>query len=75
VAVARYTPRMWTTLRRATLYFLVGFVIAFVIYLFIRFDANLVLVGIAIGAAAGVVVAAILLLLEHRFPEPPEPRD
>ncbi len=62
---------MWRTIRQATLYFLVGFTVAFLIYLFIRFDPGRVLVGIAIGAGAGVVLAAVMLWLEHRYPDRP----
>ena len=62
---------MWHRIRQASLYFLIGFTIAFVIYLFVRFDANEVLIGMAIGAGAGVIVAAVLIWLEHRYPDPP----
>jgi len=60
---------MWRRTRQATLYFLVGFTIAFLVYLFIRFDPGQVLVGMGIGSAAGVALAALLLWLEHRYPD------
>jgi hypothetical protein len=67
---------MWSFLRRQFLYFLVGFVATFVIYLFVRFDADKVLLGVAIGAVGGIVLAIVLFALERRFPEqvPPPPQ-
>jgi multisubunit Na+/H+ antiporter MnhE subunit len=70
--VRRYTGFMWRKVRAAALYFLVGFTIAFLVYLFVRFDPGEVLIGIAIGAGAGIVLAAILLWLEHRYPDRPD---
>ena len=60
---------MWSTLRRLWHFFLAGFVATFVVYLFIRFDANKVLLGIIIGAAGGLVISVIIFALERRFPE------
>jgi 4-amino-4-deoxy-L-arabinose transferase-like glycosyltransferase len=62
---------MWSAIRRFANYFLIGFVASFVIYLFIRFDANKILVGIAIGVVCGVALAIGLGILERRFPERP----
>ena len=62
---------MWAFFRRQALYFLVGFVIAFVIYLFIRFDTDAVLLGIGIAAVAGVALSVFLWWLEGRFEEQP----
>jgi VanZ family protein len=62
---------VWNRIRHATLYFLLGFTVAFVIYLFIRFNADQVLVGMALGSAVGVLVAALLLWLEYRYPDQP----
>ncbi len=59
---------MWSTLRRLWHFFLAGFVATFVVYLFIRFDANKVLLGIIIGAAGGLVISVIIFALERRFP-------
>lgn len=64
---------MWAFVRRQALYFLVGFVIAFVIYLFIQFNNDDVLLGLAISAVAGIVVSALLWWLERRFEEKPAP--
>jgi membrane associated rhomboid family serine protease len=60
---------MWRFLRREFLYFLVGFVATFVVYLFIRFDADKVLLGVAIGAIGGILLAILIFVLERRFPE------
>jgi mannose/fructose/N-acetylgalactosamine-specific phosphotransferase system component IIC len=60
---------MWSFLRRQFLYFLIGFVLTFVIYLFVRFDADKVLLGVAIGAVGGILAAIVLFALERRFPE------
>jgi uncharacterized membrane protein len=62
---------MWRRIRQAALYFLLGFTVAFVVYLFVRFDADQVLLGMAIGSGVGVIVAAALIWLEHRFPDNP----
>lgn len=60
---------MWHFLRRQLNYFLIGFVIAFVVYLFFRFDANDVILGVLIGIVAGVALSIGLFFLERRFPE------
>lgn len=62
---------MWAFIRRQALYFLAGFVVAFVIYLFIQFNNDDVLLGIAISAVVGVVVSVIFWWLERRFEEKP----
>jgi cell division protein FtsW (lipid II flippase) len=62
---------MWHFLKRQALYFLIGFVITFLVYLFIRFDADKVLLGMVIAAVGGVALAIVLFLLERRFPEQP----
>jgi hypothetical protein len=64
---------MWTFLRKQALYFLVGFVITFVIYLFVRFDADKVLLGVSIGALGGVGLSIVLFMLERRFPDQSPP--
>lgn len=53
--------------RRQLTYFLGGFVAAFVLYLFIRFSADAVLLGMVIGAASGVATCIIIAYLERRF--------
>ena len=60
---------MWHRLRQALFYFLMGFTTAFVVYMFIRFDAGQVLFGLAISAAIGLVVSIAIMVLERRFPE------
>jgi len=60
---------MWSFLRRQTYYFLIGFVATFVIYLFVRFDANDVILGVAIGAIGGLIISGGIFFLEHRFPD------
>jgi hypothetical protein len=60
---------MWSFLRREFLYFLIGFVATFIVYLFIRFDADAVILGVVIGAVGGVVLAVVLFFLERKFPD------
>lgn len=60
---------MWHFLKRQALYFLVGFVITFLVYLFIRFESDKVLFGILVGAIGGVVIAILIFMLERRFPD------
>ncbi len=60
---------MWSFLRRQFLYFLVGFVVSFVIYLFVRFDADKVILGVGVGIIGGLVLSVLLFLLERRFPD------
>jgi uncharacterized membrane protein YdjX (TVP38/TMEM64 family) len=68
---------MWAALRRFWQFFLIGFIITFVIYLFVRYDADQILLGIVIAIAGGVVLAAVIFALERRFPERTDltPRD
>ena len=54
-------------LKRQVTYFLLGFVLAFTIYLFVRFDPDAILLGMGIGAAAGVVLMAALFWIERTF--------
>jgi hypothetical protein len=75
---------MYQWLRRQLGIFLLGFVVAFVIYVWREIGGDDLLVGVIIGAASGVVLTLLLLLLERRFPEqipggddakaPPAPR-
>lgn len=60
---------MWSFLRREFLYFLVGFVATFIVYLFIRFDPDEVLLGVAIASVGGIILAIVLFYLERKFPE------
>ncbi len=59
---------MWNFLRRQLTYFLIGFVITFVIYLFVRFSADAILLGIVIGLGGGAAVMVGLFWLERQFP-------
>lgn len=63
---------MWTFLRRQLRYFTVGFIVTFIVTLFIRFDANDVILALAIGAAGGLLVSIVIFVLERRFPDEPE---
>lgn len=56
-------------LRRQLTLFLVGFVVAFVIYLFVRFDADKILLGVVIGFVAGIALCIALIVLQRRFPD------
>lgn len=60
---------MWTALRKFWEYFLIGFIITFVIYLFVRYNADQILLGIVIAVGGGILLAAGLFMLEKRFPE------
>ncbi len=60
---------MWTLLRRQLNYFFVGFIAAFVIYLFVRYEFDDIMIGVLIGAVVGVALSAGLYYLERRFPE------
>ena len=55
--------------RKQLTYFLIGFVIAFVIYLFVRYNADQIILGVVIGAGGGVGVSAVMWYLERRFPD------
>lgn len=60
---------MWSFLRRQLNYFLLGFVASFLVYLFIRYNANDIILGIVIGAVSGLLLSIGLFLLERRFPD------
>jgi hypothetical protein len=64
-----YNSVMFSFLRRAFEYFLIGFVITFVIYLFVKLDPEEVVLGAAISAAGGVAVASAIIALSRRFPD------
>lgn len=53
--------------RRQLTIFLVGFVIAFVIYLFIRFSADTVLLGVVIGAAVGIGTCFAVAFVNRKY--------
>lgn len=62
---------MWGFFRRSTLYFLIGFIVAFVIFLFFKLSNGELMAGLAIGAVSGVVVTIAIFVLERRFPDNP----
>jgi len=62
---------MWAFFRRQALYFLVGFVVAFIVYLFVRFNADAVVLGIFISVGAGVATSIFLWWLERQFNKKP----
>ncbi len=64
-----YSRRMWGFFRRQILYFLLGFVATFVIYIFARFDTDTVILGLIISALVGVVLSGVLFYFERRFPD------
>lgn len=63
---------MWTFLRRQLNYFLIGFIVTFSIYLFVRYDADQIILGLVVGAIGGGLLATALFLAERRFPDRPE---
>jgi cell division protein FtsW (lipid II flippase) len=58
--------------RKQLTYFLIGFVISFVIYLFARFDSDKVILGVVIGAFVGIGLCVGIALLERQFPDEPD---
>lgn len=61
---------MFHFLRRYTTFFLWGFVITFLVYLFVRFDADKIVTGAVIAAVGGLIVGVAVFMLERRYPEP-----
>ena len=60
---------MWTFLRRESRFFSIGFIVTFIVTLFVRFDPTDILTSIAIGAAGGFLLAVVLWYLERKFPD------
>jgi hypothetical protein len=60
---------MWSFIRHEATYFLVGFILTSVVYLKFKLSWNEVVVGLAIGAVGGLVVAGGIFWLERRFPD------
>ena len=50
-----------------------GFIITFIVTLFIRWNAEDVITSAAIGAVGGLVIAILLWYLERRFPDQTPP--
>ena len=59
---------MMAWIRREALYVLSGFVVTFLIYLFIVFDADKVMRGMGIGLLGGAGVAILIFVLERWVP-------
>jgi hypothetical protein len=59
-------------LRRHLNYFLLGFIAVFAVYLFIRFDADDIILGMVIAAGGGILATVVMFYLNRRFPEEPE---
>lgn len=57
--------------RQQAVYFLAGFVIAFIVYLLIRYDFDDIVLGAVIGVGGGVGMLVIVNLLNKRFPDEP----
>lgn len=60
---------MRTTIRRGTISFLTGFVVTFLIYLFVRFNADQVMLGMVIGTVGGVTTAVAVIYLFRKLAE------
>lgn len=59
---------MFAWIRREALYVLSGFVVTFLIYLYIVFDADEVTRGLGIGLLGGAGVAILIFVLERWVP-------
>ena len=59
--------------RQQAAYFLAGFVIAFIIYLLIRYDFDDIILGAVIGVGGGIAVLVVANMLNKRFPDEPKP--
>ena len=60
---------MWATLQRFWHYFLIGFIVTFVVYVFVRLDKDKILLGLLLSVVVGLVLSIGLFLLERRFPD------
>jgi len=65
---------MWATLRRFWHFFLVGFIVTFVVYVFVRLDKDKILLGLLLAVVVGLVLSIGLALLERRFPDHTPPQ-
>lgn len=63
---------MMRALRRYLNAALIGFIVTFVIYLFVRFDPDKILLGIVISLIGGAAVLAGYIYLGKRFGSEPE---
>ncbi|MGE0599706.1 MAG: hypothetical protein AB7J35_11455 [Dehalococcoidia bacterium] len=63
---------MFAALRRYLNAILIGFIITFVLYLFIRFDPDKIITGIVISLVGGAVALVLYVYLDKKF-APAEP--
>ena len=61
---------MFRALRRYLNALLIGFIITFVIYLFVRFDPDKIITGIVISTVGGVALLALYVYLDRKFASP-----
>ena len=63
---------MFRALRRYLNAILIGFIITFVVYLFVRFDPDKIITGIVISLVGGGVALALYIFLDRKL-SPGEP--
>jgi len=61
---------MFRALRPYLNAFLIGFILTFVIYLFIRFNASDIVLGIVIAAVGGAALLVAYVCLDRKFGRP-----
>ena len=66
---------MWAFLGRQLRIFGIGFLIAFVVTLFVLVDKSDFFISLGAGGTGGILLAIVIHLLERRFPEQPIPPD
>lgn len=66
---------MWTFLKRRLLWFLIGFVVVFLGYLFVRYNPDSIILGMFIASAGGAFVSILVYYLERKFPDEPVPTE
>ena len=65
--------RLTRGIRRQLNFFFIGFIVAFIIYLLVRYDFDDIVLGAVIGAIGGVAVVAVAIFLDRRFPDDRNP--
>ena len=61
--------RLTRSIRRQLNFFFIGFIVAFIIYLLVRYDFDDIVLGAVLGAIGGVAVVAAAIFLDRRFPD------
>jgi multisubunit Na+/H+ antiporter MnhC subunit len=61
---------MFRALRPYLNAFLIGFILTFVIYLFIRFNASDIVLGMVIAAVGGAALLVAYVYLDRKFGQP-----